>query len=110
MSKEAADDSLQIYITRRGKVVLRRPPHSVPTPAQELCRAEFAEAVRSAQGLKMDDRLPPAAMAVQRRLRGFRAPGKRPKETGRRRVLRAWLEGKGYDEDETEVLLDLLAD
>jgi len=110
MRKRTPDDSLQIYITKHGRLVLRRPPRTEPTPAQRVCRHEFAEAARTAQGKKMVDSLPPAASAVQVSLRGFHAPGRQPPESGRKRVLKAWLKDRGYAEDEAEVLADLLAD
>ncbi len=99
------DDRLQLYVTKRGKVVIRRPPRGEPTEAQRHIRQEFALAALSAAGRKRAD-LPPAADAVRDHLAGVRFSS-REDEPGWQRVLRAWLRERGYSEAEAEILLTL---
>lgn len=108
MSDTDDDGKLQVYVTRRGRVVVRRPPRGEPTPAQVAVRAELAASAASARGAKMDrtgpGALPHAAAAVKRDLSDLRFVV-RPEEPGLLRVVRLWLRERGYSEFEVELIL-----
>ncbi len=108
---DANDDKLQVYLTRRGRVVVRRPPRRQATPAQAAQQACFTAAARSAAGATMDRTaariLPPAAVAVMRNLANRRF-SERVEEPGWKRVVRSWLRNRGYTELEAEVLLAMM--
>jgi hypothetical protein len=98
---------VQIYVTRRGRVVVRVPPHGPPTPGQEESRQRFAQAAHKARGRQKQGALPPAAQQVKLETSGKPTGLARSREPAWVMLLRRWLLRNGYSPSEAEVCLEI---
>ena len=99
-------DTIQVFIRRDGRIILRKPSSGEPSPKQRVMRERFAILAKSATGERRSGPLPVAAAKVQA-LRGVRVTEDR-KEPQWRMLLRSWLRSEGLAPAEIDAILERL--